>query len=118
MLPMSSQISSLPESLSARPRAPVLTNRHLNHPVSEALLQDPTLQVASGVVDQKWQESSHFLLKTGSLLSQPRAQRAECGENERVAIAARLHLEYHELRSHLLAGPTLRHNKNNLVHNK
>lgn len=88
--------SSLPQSFFARPRPPPLCHRHLGHPVGEALLWALTLHVAAGVSDQERQQSSHFLLQTGSLLSQPWAQRAECGEDKRVTVATWIHLREQE----------------------
>lgn len=89
-------MSPLPQSFFARPRPPFLSDGHLGHPVRQALLWALALQVAPAVSDQERQQSSHFLLQTGSLLGQPRAQRAECGEDKRVTIATRIHLREQE----------------------
>lgn len=89
-------LSSLPQSFFACPRPSLLTDRHISHPLREALLWALTLQVAPGVADQKGQQSSHFFFQTGSLLSQPWAQRAECGKDKRVTIATWIHLREQE----------------------
>jgi len=93
LIPSRKRISSLPQRFSARPRRALLSWGRLRHPAREALLGALALQVAPGVVDQERQQLGHLLLQAGSLLGEPRAQRAERGEDERVTVATRVHLQ-------------------------
>lgn len=92
MIFAASELSSLPQSLSTRPRPSLLSDGRLSHPVRKALLGSGALQVVPCVPDQERQQIYHFLLQTGSLLSQPGAQGAEGGENKGVAITTGIHL--------------------------
>lgn len=83
---------ALPERLPARPGPTLLADGHPGHPIREALLGAAGLQVVTHVANQERQQCAHFLLQTGSLLSQPRAQGAERGEHKGVVMATGIHL--------------------------
>lgn len=92
-------LTSLPQRFFARPGPSLLRDGHVGHPVREPLLWAFALKVAPRVANQERQQRGHFLLQTGSLLGQPRAQRAECGEDERVAITTWFDLREQEEKS-------------------
>lgn len=88
---------TLPKRLFARPGPALIGDGHLPHPVGEPRLGILGHEVAPRVVDENWQQRGHFLLEAGSLLGQPGAQAAECGENKRVAVATGVQLEKQEM---------------------
>lgn len=63
-----------PERLLARPGPAPLADGHPGHPIREALPGAPGPQVVMHVANQERKQPAHFLLQTGSFLSQPRAQ--------------------------------------------